>query len=278
MMTAITSPLDWLLLGAGVVLPGGIIAAKAIVKIASMFRPPRMDALRDEEAWYALPGEVQVGRAGGSFIEMAPRQPPRRASEPRFTTLSCDAEKITAARWRLAIDFELRNDLDREIVIDDFHAMEFERNAYAPPLATISYFGDVWLKQDNSIVRDGRDYALKPGDGYRITLCFEATRVEGAPAYGRFEAPVDGALLVVFGIVTDYYHDDDDGEMVRRARSSDRLYVFHSKGGYRGNELESFDLARLSAPFTRSEYGEALWKRLGDYYTKLAEFRPTPVS
>lgn len=271
------TPLDWLVLGAGVILPGAIITGKMVAKIASMFRPPRLDVLRDPDAWYAIPGEVSVGRAGGSSIAAAPPTPPRHTAEPRFTTLRCDARKITDARWRLAIDFEFRNDLDRNIVIDDLHAMEFERNAFAPPVATISYFGDVWLMQDNSILRDGRDYELAPGDGFRITLKFEATRVEAAPAYGSAERPSDGALLVVFGILVDYYHDDDEGDVVRRAKPSDRIYVFHSQGGYVGDELQSFDLPKLAAISGATEYGEALRGRLETYYRTLAEFRPTPA-
>ena len=168
--------------------------------------------------------------------------------------------------------------LDREIVIDDMHAFHFETNAFAPLLLTISFYGDVWLRQDNTILKERRDYSLRPGDGYRINLLFEATRIEAIPAYGLLPFEKEGGVTVVFGLLLDYYSMTSSG-LDRRAIPSDRIYIFRY-GAEKGLWFEGLDADALKAlkrrPANKTKEIQEFIQRLEGYLSKHLSFRPIP--
>jgi hypothetical protein len=234
------------------------------------------------EKWYQIPGEpVPWSPIGRSFVRRGKRflHQLSPARELQFHTLRCEADPSGDGKWLLSITFEVWNPpLAPEIVIDDLHVRLFEKDAFAPPLATISYFGDVWLRQDNSILKDGRDYELKSGDGYQINLVLQATRVEGAPAYGMLPTETAGQLLVVFGLLLDYYWRE--GATLKRATlPSDRIYVFNSSGKFQGSAMLSIDSGNITSLATAQHSNRAtekLVERLGEYVREHSSFRPVP--
>lgn len=255
-------------------------------------RIPQKDAVKFQswDKWYSnTKGEpVPWKSIGGSRIRLTSGEKTLLAEgkvltgtkEPRFSTLGCDAYQVGKAKWQLEIEFEIRNLLDREIVIDDIHACHFETNAFAPPLLTISFYGDVWLRQDNTILKEKRDYSLLPGDGYRINLLFEATRIEAAPAYGVLPAETEGSVTVVFGLLLDYYSMTASSELDRRAIPSDCIYVFQ----YSANEMapwfkgiDADELEDLKRRHSDSKEKQEFIQRLEGYLSEHLNFRPVPT-
>jgi hypothetical protein len=200
--------------------------------------------------------------------------------EPQFFTRRCKADQVSKAKWRLEIEFQVFNPTgSREMVIDDLHARLFEWDAHAPPLATISFYGDVWLTQDNSILKEQRVYSLPPGDGYIINLVFEATRVEAAPAYGMAPHESEGSVAIVFGLLLDYYFLTTPMPD-RRAIPSDRIYMFTYSKGDDDASVRALDQRELNDLRTRNSGGKdalAFIKRIEDYLEEHLSFHPEPI-
>jgi len=197
----------------------------------------------------------------------------------RFHTLHCHCDSIGLARWALQVEFVVKNDLLNEIAIDDMHARIFEANAFAPPLATISYYGDVRLLQDNSILVERRKYSLAPDEGYRIKLHLEASRIEAAPVYGKYPTETKGRAVVVFGLLVDYYVDTGT-ELSRRVLPSDCIYLFEFPGGATATcDLRALDTAALQRLRNQPGLGKERDKfidRLNRYLNEHIDFQATP--
>jgi hypothetical protein len=230
--------------------------------------------------WFSLPGQVPWTRIGDSTIRHARGVGrPAGTREPQFSTLGCDAIPVGKAKWRLLVEFQLLNpSSSRPLVIDDMHARLFETDAHAPPLGMISYYGDVWLKQDNTLLKDkGRRYDLPTGDGYIINLAFEATRIEAAPAYGMYPAPKEAPVTLVFGLLLDYYFNAPSGPE-RHVIPSDALYVFQgSAENPTFLAVTSRSLPSLRARVAGNKRGEGFIRRLEAHLAAHLQFRAVPL-
>src|ERR1051326_4124692 len=89
------------------------------------------------DTWYRVPNQVIWKSIGGSIVQFVRSitKISNAATEPTFSTLHCNASQIGKAKWRLEVEFELRNVTRQEIVIDDIHACMYEKDAFQPPYA-----------------------------------------------------------------------------------------------------------------------------------------------
>jgi len=246
--------------------------------IGSIFRD-----IRSYTHWYEPPLEAPLAAIGGSNIQPASMlgSQPNDGADLGFLTLKCQAQQVSESKWLLSVVFELLNRTDSEIVFDDVHVRIFERDSFAPALDTISYFGDVWIARDNTLIKEDRSYSVSPADGFQLRLNVTATRVEGAPAYGASPTEKGGQLLVVFGIVIDYYIRRSGGHVERACRSSDSVYVLNSSGVLSGRAFfpvnqQSLISLRSSNGVTQSKATTKFFDRLGQYLEDHFAFRPRP--
>ena len=285
-MTLPSSTLEWILILFGIAPVLIAMLCKLVVTYSFGKLTFDMAPFQKADNWYNIPSEVPWKHIGDSAIRSLPQVATRTSAtaDPRFTSLRCSVYQIGKAKWKLSIEFVIENQSsNHELVIDDIHARMFEADAYQPPYATISRFGDVWLMQDNRILKENRSYSLAPGDGYEINLLFEATRVEGAPAYGWDEpTEMEGAVHIVFGLLVDYYFITPNG-IQRGVVPSDRIYLFgYPQGitGIRGRELDSVDDGSVQRMKVRAtnEKQKAFVARLEKYVSEHAAFSAEPTA
>lgn len=192
------------------------------------------------------------------------------------------AEKIATGHWRIAIELEINNqDLQQEIVLDDFHTRLFFYESYEPQLQTISHFGDVVLTQDNCIIKDpGRTYSLPPLSGWSLVLRFEIARRTQALGYHVGPTLEDGGVLAIFGILLSY-HPNAGGRIRRSAVPSDCIYVFQYPSDLFSRELSAADLATIEELKFECDAGSPDEKRslindLEFYYVEHQQFDRRP--
>jgi hypothetical protein len=241
--------------------------------------------LQDADGWFKLSARVPWKVLGSSVMRLVSGigRVLHGYREPQFSVLRCRTNQMSKARWRLEVELQILNPRGNvELVIDDIHARLFERDAFQPPYATISRYGDVWLRQDNTLFKEKDEiYSLPSGDGYLINLVFEATRIEGAPAYGWFPTEHEGSVLVVFGLLLDYYFNTKSGPE-RHAIPSDHIFVFGFPKGLRGQNGPALDavnkdlLDQLKLLSSSQKKYEAFVQRLDEYLKEHLTFRPVP--
>lgn len=214
-----------------------------------------------------------------SEVRLAPEAAPAghdSSEEPVFKTLRVYLEKIAEARWRFKIRFVFKNVTEHVITLDDIHTAIYEKYVPAPPYATISYRGEMLLQQDNSILKEGQDYSLRPGEGYEMVLVFEQTRLEGAPLYGGdFETP--GAMISICGLFVDYYYFEGS-EIVRRAIPSDTVYYFECADKSDRGHLHAVDatfIENLKGRTYHSAPAKSIVERVGAILEKHVAARPS---
>jgi hypothetical protein len=136
-----------------------IRVAGAALMIAILFRWLQLQraAGRVTEAAWKLIG-------GSTITTVGPLPDLPRAVEPTFKTLRTTSELLEPARLKLRIRFAFLNATEDTITLDDIHTVIYEKAVPTPPLFDMTYHGDALLLQDNSILKDHRNYSLKPGD------------------------------------------------------------------------------------------------------------------
>jgi hypothetical protein len=188
-------------------------------------------------------------------------------SEPEFKTLRLDASKTKDQGWQFRIRFAFINRLRETVVIDDIHAKLYEQNVPGSAVLTMGSWGEIILLQDNTILREQREYSIEPGDGYEISLVFKMSSV--GYAY---------TTRTVFGLLLDYYAITKSG-VGRRARPSDCLYMFQQKPAEDWSEFRELNLDTISELALRHRLDGGALKaieRLKGFLDEHAKLRLTP--
>jgi hypothetical protein len=197
--------------------------------------------------------------------------------EPIIKTLRVSLEKLSEARWRFKIRFVFLNATDRDVTLDDIHAVVYEKLIITPLYADMNYRGEMQLLQDNSILKHNQDYSLKPGDGYEMVLVFEQTRLEGhSPQFGG-TVETAGVMISLCGFFIDYYFFNGS-EVVREAIPSDTLYYFQCLGKDDPGELHEVDDALIQKlkGMALTESGRNIANSIKTTLQRHLEMRPIP--
>jgi hypothetical protein len=155
--------------------------------------------------------------------------------EPVFKTLRVTAEEQTDFNCRIRIRFLFFNGLGEEIALDDIHNRLYEMKIrYSAPL-TLGYRSEVYLLQDNTMLKSNASYSLAPGDGFEMELVFQLTSNEPA----RF----------VFGLLLDYYMVKDRKQIVRSTIPSDCIYMLKAQSTHTFGPKARFELTGIDEAF-----------------------------